>query len=71
MPHYPAPHSALKSAKKYKKVVKSFFRKKSVKKSVEFDKSMNAQCLPQRLKSTFFEIFLNGLAPKEPVQGVQ
>ena len=26
------------------------------------------QCLPQRLKSTFFEIFSNGAAPKGPAE---
>ena len=33
-------------------------------KKVHFGKTM--QCLPQRLKSTFFEIILNGVVPKGP-----
>ena len=46
--------SALKSAKKCKKFVKSLFTKK-ICKTVQFDETMH--CLPQRLKSTFFENF--------------
>ena len=47
--------------KKYQKFVKSLFTKKILRKSA-------MHCLLQRLKSTFFNFFSNGAAPKEPAE---
>ena len=62
-----ATQCALKSAKKVQKIfVKSIFSHKKICKKVQFDETMH--CLPQRLKSTLFEIFSNRVALKEPAE---